>query len=384
VTDTGVNTGQAAPAGHDGTDAVVRMLRTIIERIPMGVIVVDAGGDLVFMNEAGRRISGEQPQDAAPVADQAAAYAIREPVTDRELTPEETPIGRAVNGETVEDFEYVFAAPGGGGDRWVRVSAAPFLAPDGTVEGAVAIFADVTEERRIEQRRVNFLAGAMHDLKTPLTAIKGYTQILQRQLARNGALTPETADRSLAQIETTVNRMNGLISELLDVARLRMGEKIALNREHVDLTALTVRLVQQYRELAPEHRFVLEVNGEVTGQWDELQLERVLDNLLSNAVKYSAEGTQITISLERRDSGGRPEAILTVRDEGVGIPADDLPHIFERFFRAGNARDEAGGQGIGLSGARQLIEQHRGTIVADSVLGQGTVFTIRLPAEPGT
>lgn len=381
MTETGVNTEQAAPAGHDGTDAAARMLRAIIERIPLGVIVVDAAGNLVFMNEAGRRISGEQPQDDSPVSDQVVAYAIREPVTGRELAAEETPIARAVHGETVEDFEYVFAAPGDRGDRWVRVSAAPFLAPDGSVEGAVAIFADVTEERKIEQRRVNFLAGAMHDLKTPLTAIKGYTQILQRQLARNGALTPETADRSLAQVEATVNRMTGLIGELLDVSRLRLGEKIALNRDHVDLTALAMRMVDQYRELAPGHRFVLEAGGDVTGQWDELQLERVLDNLLSNAVKYSAEGTQVTVAVEQRDSAGQPVAILTVRDEGVGIPPDDLPRIFERFFRAANAKDEASGQGIGLSGARQLIEQHKGTIAADSVLGQGTVFTIRLPAD---
>jgi len=351
-----------------------RMLRAVIERIPVGVIIVDASGNVVFVNEMGRRISGELPREHAPVAEQAGDYAIRDPHTRQELSPAETPIGRAVAGEVVEDFESIFVPPGETEERWVRVSATPLRLEDGTIEGAVAIFADVTEERAVEQRRVNFLAAAMHDLKTPLTAIKGYTQILQRQLARNGALTPEAAGRSLNQIDTTVTRMSGLISELLDVTRLRMGERITLTRGTMDLVTLVRRVTDRYRELAPDHEFELQATETVVGNWDEARLERVLDNLMSNAVKYSDEGTCISVTVDQDGDA----AVVVVRDQGVGIPEQDLPRIFERFFRGSNAADEAG-LGVGLSGVRQLIEQHQGTVAVNSAVGEGTEFTIRLP-----
>jgi signal transduction histidine kinase len=117
----------------------------------------------------------------------------------------------------------------------------------------------------------------------------------------------------------------------------------------------------------------------VVGEWDRMRLERVLDNLLSNAVKYSPQGGPIAIRVGREDDAGGAWAVVSVRDDGIGVPAEDLPWIFERYRRAGNVAGRVAGTGIGLAGARQIVEQHGGTIGVESDEGQGTTVTVRLP-----
>lgn len=236
--------------------------------------------------------------------------------------------------------------------------------------------------------RDEFLAAASHDLKSPLTAIRGQAQLLQRR-ARRGASSEELLP-GLASIESASLAMAGQVDELLDITRLRMGEPLELHRAPTDLVSIAQRLVEGYQARTQSHEVRLDARcPALVGEWDSVRVGRVLDNLLSNAVKYSLGG-QIQVTLDSAESpdtsapsagistGGR-WAIVSVRDEGLGIPEADLPRVFERFHRGGNVAGRIAGSGIGLTGARQIVEQHGGTMAVSSVEGQGSTFTVRLP-----
>lgn len=240
------------------------------------------------------------------------------------------------------------------------------------------------EAQRALQVRDDFLASIAHDLRSPLATIKGYTQMLQMRLGRLGLPEAERLAEMLRRIDATVGRMAGFLTELLDLSRLRTGQPLELQRERVDLVTLVRQLVIEHQQTAPAHHLSL-VAGvpELSGWWDRLRLERVLSNLLSNAVKYSPEGGDITVSVARQLDNRQEWAVITVQDQGIGIPAEDLPYIFERFYRGRNVTGRIGGTGIGLASARGIVEQHGGTLTVQSTEGQGAVFTVRLPVVPG-
>lgn len=227
--------------------------------------------------------------------------------------------------------------------------------------------------------RDDFLVSVSHDLQSPLGGIKGYAQLLQRRLRGGGAVDADQMKKSVGQIEAGVARATALIHELLDLARLRGGQALELERRPTDLVALARRAVAA-ADQAARQAITLEA-GEPTlvGLWDEARLERVLDNLLDNAVKYSPPASAIDVRVAREDD----MAVLAIRDQGLGIPAADLPHIFERFYRAANVVGRAGGTGLGLAGAHAIVEQHGGGITVESREGLGSTFTVRLPlGEP--
>jgi signal transduction histidine kinase len=238
------------------------------------------------------------------------------------------------------------------------------------------------EERRT---RDAFLASAAHDLKGPLTVLKGNAQLLHRQLRRampaTAALGPLL--ERVQQIEATIDRMGAIIDELLDLARVQMGQPLELHLEPVDLVAVARTLVAAHQAATRQHQLRL-VAEEVSlvGTWDRVRLERVVDNLLSNAIKYSPSGGTITIEVRREGEDGAAQAVLAVTDEGIGIPAADLPHIFDRFRRARNVVDRFRGTGIGLASVRQIVEEHGGSISVASREGAGSTFTVRLPLAP--
>lgn len=226
--------------------------------------------------------------------------------------------------------------------------------------------------------RDEFLSVAAHDLKNPLTTIKGFAQLLARQATRPPPPTPEQLVQRAAQIEAAAQGMTELIDELLDVSRLEAGHVLQLHRQPVDLCALVERLVGDYQATTERHTLVVEAAPPVIwGLWDAARLERVIRNLLSNALKYSPEGGAIRVCLSVEQEGA--EAVLQVQDPGLGITPDDLPRVFERFFRGQAAESTIAGSGIGLAGAKQIVEQHGGTIGVASVYGQGATFTVRLP-----
>ncbi len=229
--------------------------------------------------------------------------------------------------------------------------------------------------------RDDFLAAASHDLKNPLGSIRANAQLLLRMLERTGAVPPQRLSSALTSVISSADQMVEQINELLDVARLRLGEPLPLERAPTDLVALARRAVAAHQAAAERHRLELHTDEtQLVGDWDQARLQRVLGNLLSNAIKYSPAGGKIEITVRR--VGG--EAVLAVRDEGIGIPATDLPKIFERFERARNVVGRIGGSGIGLAVAKQIVEQHGGSITVASKEGAGSTFTVRLPLGAGT
>jgi signal transduction histidine kinase len=236
------------------------------------------------------------------------------------------------------------------------------------------------EAEQAVQIRDQFLASIAHDLKNPLTAIKGYAQLLGRQAARSNGPGGDRLVQGLGKIDQMVARTIGQIDELLDVARLRASQSLELNTVPTDLVALVRSVVEQYQQAATGHRIRVETTAdEILGVWDANRLERVLANLLANAIKYSEPGSDVEVLVGLDPEGA---ASLTVRDRGIGIPAVDLPRLFEPFYRASNAVGRKPGTGLGLAGARHIVEQHGGTIAVESAEGRGSTLTVRLPVVP--
>jgi signal transduction histidine kinase len=223
--------------------------------------------------------------------------------------------------------------------------------------------------------RNQVLGEVSHDMRTPVTAAMAQLELLRRELDRESPR-PERIQSGLARLESSVGRMAELIEQLDDVARLEAGRPLELLRGPVDLLHLVRDSVIVHAQIAGGHLIRLDSEGSsVVGLWDATRLGRVVDNLLSNAIKYSPAPGEIDV-LVRRD-GDR--AVLAVRDRGVGIPPGDLPKVFERFYRGRNVTHRVRGSGVGLAGARAIVEQHGGTITVESREGEGSTFTVRLP-----
>jgi K+-sensing histidine kinase KdpD len=231
------------------------------------------------------------------------------------------------------------------------------------------------EAQEAIQIRNQFLSIAAHELKTPLTALSGQAQLVQRRMSR-GEQTPERLGRSLAIIGQQAERLDTMVGTLLDVGRLERGQFV-LEQQTLDLVGLVGRVVDEVRPDLDHHTLVYEhgvdpilVNG------DSLRLEQVVHNLVNNAVKYSPAGGTIMVRVERQAEA----ALLTVSDEGLGIPAGDLPQLFQQFYRADNvAAHHISGMGIGLYVVREIVTKHNGTVDVTSIEGVGSTFTVRLP-----
>jgi signal transduction histidine kinase len=237
------------------------------------------------------------------------------------------------------------------------------------------------EVQQTVQARDDFLAAVAHDLRTPLTAIKGQSQLLQRRASGEGL---ERIRDGLKRIDTTVTRMADQINELLDVARLRLGQPLEMDLRRVDLCALAHEAAEQWRASTTRHHIAVAgpTDGGLVGLWDEARLARVMDNLIDNAVKYSPNGGTVTVTLAVEQTPGGPVAVVSVADQGVGIPDSEQDRIFERFQRASNVVGMIAGTGIGLAGSRRIVELLGGQISVTSREGKGSTFTVRLPITP--
>jgi signal transduction histidine kinase len=224
--------------------------------------------------------------------------------------------------------------------------------------------------RQAIELRDMFVATISHDLKNPLATIGGQAQLLRRltQLDERDQRI-QRLQTGIQRIQATVERMSRMVDGLLDITRLE-----------VDLVDIAKRVATEHQERAPRHHIQVAGETSLIGSWDLARIERVLDNLIGNAVKYSPGGGVITIVCVRESDEAGAWAILSVRDQGVGIPASDIGRIFERFQRAGNVHGISG-TGIGLATISEVVEQHGGTITVDSTEGRGSTFTIRLPID---
>jgi PAS domain S-box-containing protein len=224
--------------------------------------------------------------------------------------------------------------------------------------------------------RDQFLQVASHELKTPLTALLGNAQLFERRTSRDGTLS-ERDRRAVRTIADQAARLDQMISALLDITRFDAGQ-VTLNRERIDLAALLRRVIDDLRPALMRHAIDLTGVASLPVEGDPMRLEQVFRNLLSNAVKYSPAGGRVSVRLDARDSS----ATVEVADEGVGIPPDALPHLFDRFFRVDSAATQRiDGTGLGLYVVREIVALHGGDVTATSEVGVGSVFTVSLPLK---
>ncbi len=330
----------------------------ILSSMLEGVLAVDSNLRVTFCNESFRRAVGA----AGPVPERLPVLElVRDPgfldMLSRVL----------VTGETVKQRIQLTAAQG----RWYEVQCAP-LAP-ASRRGAIAILHDITDLERLERVRKDFVANVSHELRTPLTAIRGYAETLL-----DGAIDDEENNRNfLEKIRAHSIRLNNIASDLLVLSELESGQPPAAP-EPVSVRAAVEAAVRTMESEARVRGVTLHCDGvesaEVMGH--HTRLEQALVNLVDNAVKFNRKGGEVTIEVEREESNVR----ITVADTGIGIPSEDLPRIFERFYRVDKARSrEVGGTGLGLSIVKHTVERMGGSIEVESQLGKGSRFTIALP-----
>lgn len=227
------------------------------------------------------------------------------------------------------------------------------------------------------------LASVSHDLRQPLTIIQGYVGIAIQHLSatQDGgtAVLPE-----LERISRAARRMDSMAQIMVDTARLLMGHRLEIECHPTDLVELVKEATEEESvRLADKTSLRLDMDvAELTGQWDSGRIRRVVGNLIGNAIKYSPSGGEVAVRVRREEDAEGAWAVVEVRDQGIGIPAADLPHVFERFHRGANAIGSITGAGIGLATARRIVEQHRGSISVSSQEGSGSTFRVRLPISP--
>ena len=215
------------------------------------------------------------------------------------------------------------------------------------------------------------LSAISHDIGQPLAALRFTTEGLQQAVGNEDKAIAEDVEQVIA----ATAQMTAMIAELSDLARLQMGRELVLQKGRFDLIALVKQHASAARKTAGRRKVHVNVpSGEIAGTWDAMRLARVVSNLLSNAVRFTPASGEITVGVEVTDTDVR----LRVSDNGAGIPADELPHVFERFYRASNV-SKIPGTGLGLASARQIVEQHGGTIDLASQEGVGTTVTVTLP-----
>jgi signal transduction histidine kinase len=256
----------------------------------------------------------------------------------------------------------------GSPSRWLRASAIP-VHDDGTV---LLVIRDVTEARRLDAVRRDFVANASHELKTPAASIQAAAETIRTASLDDPAVIPRFA----AQLEREAVRLSRIVGDLLDLSRLESGSELD---DAVAVDAVLRDEAERFEEPAAEAGVELSVLADavprVRGSARDLAL--LVRNLVDNAIRYTRAGGRVEVALGAEDG----EVVLSVRDTGFGIPQRDLPRIFERFYRVDRARSrETGGTGLGLSIVRHVVENHGGRISVESELGRGTRFEVRLPA----
>ena len=347
-------------------------LGAVLAGMAEGVIAVDARHRLLFANPAASRLFG---LDAAAVG-RFLPELIRNPQVNAAV--EATLAGGGpYRGEILID----------GPEGWQRgsrlvleVQGTPL--PGSPTPGAVIVFHDLTELRRLERMRQDFVANASHELKTPLTSIKAYTETLL-----DGALHDEAVNESfLRRIDEQADRLDDLIGDLLSLARLESGQEV-FRHTPIPLAPTFRRLVAGHKDRAKardlEYAWSVEPGAEeAVVKADEEAIRQILDNLIDNAIKYTPSGG----SVRPRRPEGPSEVVIEVADTGIGIPREDLPRVFERFYRVDKARSrDLGGTGLGLAIVKQLVTNALGGRIAlSSRPGAGSTFTVRLPRHVPT
>ena len=347
-------------------------LDATITSVADGLVIYSPEGEIVRMNPAAQDILGyTKAIRQLPIAERLALLRMQLP-DGRPLPVDESPPRRALRGETVRGMVAVVHPPTGRA-VWLSVSAAPIRGPGAELAGAVVTFTDITREHELREQLEDVLRAVSHDLRNPLAVVQGQAQLLLRAFDKAGITGPER--KSAEAILSSAQRMNRMIQDLVDAARQEAG-LLKLEREPVDLPAAVRGVLERLAPGLDSARIRVVAPAGLPPVWaDPNRLERILTNLLSNALKYSAPASEVTVTLSQRNG----EVITSITDRGPGIPPEELPHLFERYYRGPAARAEPEGLGLGLYITRQLVEAHGGRIWAESQVGVGSTFSFSLP-----
>lgn len=247
----------------------------------------------------------------------------------------------------------------------------------GRISGAITVLRDVTQERELERLKAEFMSMAAHELRTPLTAILGYAELCMNP-EEFGGFSEAQQKEFVTEINSKAEVLAKLVNDLLDISRLEVGKPLPLNIERIAIGPVLARVVERYRLLAPKHVFKVGVAQDAPDLVlaDTAKLEQVLENLFSNAVKYSLEGSLVRVSAEKV----KGYCQVTVADSGIGMNPQQAERVFDKFYRADFSNTAAKGIGLGMSIAKQIVEQHGGSIRVESMPGAGTrvIFTVPL------
>lgn len=346
----------------DETTGEKERLDAVLNAMVEGVLVVDADGGLLIVNnrlrelfDAWGEIRGRPPLEVVRNAD------FEQLLADAEKTDEPVSCEIQVGGPEPRDL---------------RVQAVRFPSGDQPRIGTVAVFHDLTEIRRLEQVRQDFVANASHELRTPLAAVQGFTETL----LRSSDLSADDQHSYLGIIERHALRLGHIVDDLLVLSRAESGVA-SLQFGEVDVAAMAASLVADANRRPTASRLAIElaIEDKAVAWADRQATEQVLSNLLDNAIKYTEPGGRIEVGVEVEDSQIRTR----VSDTGLGIPEEDLARIFERFYRVDKARSrELGGTGLGLSIVRHLVQRMGGEIFVQSEFGEGSTFSFTLPRNP--
>jgi PAS domain S-box-containing protein len=350
----------------------------VIESLGTPVVVARPPGVLSVMNRAARELTGFDSRIGEPLDESMRIVQARDG-QGRPFT--ESALKAALEGKESEG-EATFKNFKTGEERVVHWIARPVRGADGSILAAVSTMHDLTELRRVEQEKEQFLSIVSHELRTPLTPLKALAQLLisriRRSREQNTPLDLNSLERNLASIERQVDRMNRLVTDLLSVSRAERG-KLEMDPAPFDLAECVREVVEHYEEATREegrHRFIVEAPDALRINADETRIDQMLMNLIGNAVKYSPRGGDVSVSLAQKSGG----AEIVIADQGIGVSAEDLPRLGGAFVRGTGKADSFAGMGIGLHVAKLMAEAHGGTLHIESPgEDQGATVKVRLP-----
>ena len=349
---------------HENLEQETKRLSSILSYMTDGVLATNRRGQIITINDIATKQLGVKRDevqnmsilDLLSISDE---YDLRDLITN---VPELTIDSQDENGEYLS----------------LRVRFALVRRESGFISGLVAVLHDTTEQDKEERERRLFVSNVSHELRTPLTSVKSYLEALDE-----GALSEPVAPDFVKVSLNETNRMMRMVTDLLSLSRID-NETSHLEVELTNFTAFITFILNRFDKIKNQDetkKYEIIRDYPITPIWVEIdtdKLTQVIDNIMNNAIKYSPDGGTITVSIKTTDE----QLILSIADEGLGIPKQDLPKIFDRFYRVDKARSRAqGGTGLGLAIAKEIIKQHQGFIWAKSEYGVGSTFTIVLPYE---
>ena len=349
---------------HENLEQETKRLSSILSYMTDGVLATNRRGQIITINDMATKQLGVKRDDVLNTSildllDIADEYDLRELITN---VPELTIDSQDENGEYVS----------------LRVRFALIRRESGFISGLVAVLHDTTEQDKEERERRLFVSNVSHELRTPLTSVKSYLEALD-----DGALSEPVAPEFVKVSLTETNRMMRMVTDLLSLSRIDNNTS-HLDVELTNFTAFITYILNRFDKIKNQDetkKYEIIRDYSITPIWVEIDTDKmtqVIDNIMNNAIKYSPDGGTITVSVRTTDV----QLILSISDEGLGIPKQDLPKIFDRFYRVDKARSRAqGGTGLGLAIAKEIVKQHHGFIWAKSEYGKGSTFTIVLPYD---